>query len=158
MASIKELKEICQPHRGKNHPRDFGYLKHRELSVYITWVILKVAGGKIKANHISIFNIFFGGFLLLLVALAGSQGFSILLLLLFYFSFLLDKVDGEIARYQKNITLRGAYLDEIYLRPISGFEDLRHQQYRYDYNLRYKHGYCGMQSKSDIKNHWKILL
>ena len=29
-------------------------------------------------------------------------------------SFLLDKVDGEIARYQKRITVKGLYLDEVY--------------------------------------------
>ena len=114
MESIKQLKEICQPHRKKEHPGDFGYLKHRELSVYITKVILKLAGTKIKPNHISFFNILFGLIVLSLIALTEDKLFFLLFLFLFYFSFLLDKVDGEIARYQKILTLRGTYLDEVF--------------------------------------------
>jgi len=115
METIKKLKEICQPHRAKaKHPNDWGYLRHRELSIYITRFILRLTGGKIKPNHLSIFNIFFGLFLLLFIAMTRNQATFILLLILFYFSFLLDKVDGEIARYKDMRTLRGAYLDEVY--------------------------------------------
>lgn len=113
--TIKQLKEICQPHRTKTQrSRDFGYLKHRELSIYITKAILLFSGSKIRANQISIFNIFFGLIILLLLAVAEDRLFLIVLLFLFYFSFLLDKVDGEIARYRKTITLQGVYLDDIY--------------------------------------------
>ena len=114
METIEELKEICQPHRKKDHPRDFGYLKHRELSIYITRAILKVAGQKVRPNHLSLFNILFGLILLSLIALTEDKSLFLVLLFLFYFSFLLDKVDGEIARYRNIVTLRGTYLDEIY--------------------------------------------
>lgn len=111
--TIKELKNICQSSKMKNRSMsDWGYLKHRALSIYITKIILKLVGRKIKPNHISIFNIFFG--ILILLLTASNTIPLALLLLLFYFSFLLDKVDGEIARYKNIITLRGAYLDEIY--------------------------------------------
>lgn len=115
METIKELKEICQPHRKQNQrSKDWGYLKHRELSIYITRIILRLAGRGIKPNHISLFNILFGIAILLLIIFNEDKFLFLLFLLLFYFSFLLDKVDGEVARYQKVITLRGAYLDEVY--------------------------------------------
>jgi len=116
METIRELKEICQPHR-TNLPKskDWGYLKHRELSVYITKAILELTGGKIKPNHLSLFNILFGFILLSSIALGTEdRPLFLILLFLFYFSFLLDKVDGEIARYRSIVTLRGTYLDEIY--------------------------------------------
>ena len=115
METIQQLKEICQPHRKAiQKSRDRGYLWHRELSIYLTWVVLKLFGKRITPNQISAFNILFGVVLLSLIAFAENRWFFLLLLLLFYVSFLLDKVDGEVARYQKVITLRGAYLDELY--------------------------------------------
>ena len=115
MERIKELREICQSDKRKHRSlSDWGYLQHRKFSIYITFALLKIFGRKINPNCVSVFNLLFGMALLWLIATAKSQPFFVLLMLLFYFSFLLDKVDGEIARYQKRATLKGVYLDEIY--------------------------------------------
>ena len=115
METIKALRDICQSPKRKNPTAsDWGYLKHRFLSIYITKVVLQLGKGKIKPNSISIFNILFGIIVLALLALIQVQFLFLLLLFLFYFSFLLDKVDVEVARYQKNVTLRGEYLDIVY--------------------------------------------
>ena len=120
METIRELRRICQiqiSEKSKLRKKGmglWGYEKHRIFSIYITKAILKLTKKRIRANFISFFNILFGIIILSLIVFTGNKVFSILLLILFYFSFLLDKVDGEIARYQKRITLKGMYLDEIY--------------------------------------------
>lgn len=115
METIKELRKICQSEKTKNPSlAGLGYTGHRVLSIYITRIILKLAGKKIKPNHISVFNILLGITVLVFIAIFENKLFLLLFLLLFYFSFLLDKVDGEIAKYQKLVTLRGTYLDEVY--------------------------------------------
>lgn len=115
MESIKELKDISQASKRKKHSLgSLGYQNHRNVSIYITKFFLKISGGKIKPNHISIFNILLGLAALILITFADGPLTLSLFFVLFYFSFLLDKVDGEVARYRHLITLRGAYLDEIY--------------------------------------------
>lgn len=114
MESIEKLKEITQ--RGKRTNKNFllasGYLFHRNISVYMTKFILLVFP-RINANTVSFLMIIIGisGGLLLLNENLSVQFSGIVLV---YLSFLLDKVDGEIARYKKEFSLRGMYLDEMY--------------------------------------------
>lgn len=114
MESIKELRKICQEQKtiGKNFALAKGYLFHRRFSIYLTKFFL-IFFPFIKPNFIS--------FLMILASLSGfvflvvyEGGYWPLGIFLFYFGFLLDRVDGEVARYKKSFPLRGVYLDEIY--------------------------------------------
>jgi len=114
MESVEKLKEITQ--RGKRKNKNFllasGYLFHRNISIYMTKFILSVFPNT-RANTVSFLMIIIGisGGLLLLTENLSIQFSGIALV---YLSFLLDKVDGEIARYKKDFSLRGMYLDELY--------------------------------------------
>lgn len=115
MESIKELREICQKQKmtDKNFPLAYGYLFHRRISIYITRFFL-ASFPSITPSAI--------GALMICLSLAGAAGIAfgvsamaeVAGIALVYFGFLLDKVDGEIARYKKVFPLRGMYLDEIY--------------------------------------------
>ncbi len=78
-------------------------------SKYITWVLVKTA---ITANFITIL-----GFLIGLIGLFfigfGNYFFIILGFILLYVYYLTDEIDGEIARYKKQISLKGIYYDEV---------------------------------------------
>lgn len=113
--SIKELKVICQVNK-RDKPKRlimFGYLFHRDISIYFTKAILALTHKKINPNIISLAGIF-------LLIIGSILLFSNLLLwnlvgvAVFYLSFILDKVDGEVARYLRRGSLRGTYLEQVY--------------------------------------------
>ena len=106
--NIDELRVITQ------HPRreyDTWYGKHvcRKLSIYITWLFLKLN----ISPHIAtlIFSVT-GVISCVSFAVGGKLSFIIgaLLLQLWY---LLDHVDGEIARYIDKVTISGIFFDKI---------------------------------------------
>jgi hypothetical protein len=88
-----------------------GYLWHRNVSAYISYGLLRLFPG-ITPNFVSLIMIMVGVAGSVLTSLFGWWG--ILGVLLVYISFLLDKVDGEIARWRRMSSVRGMYLDEIY--------------------------------------------
>lgn len=110
--SIKELRIICQ----KSREGEFYYLGwvernlHRGVSIYITKLFLKL---RISANQTTILG------LLILVAagtfffIPGKPWQWIVGSAMIYFFDVFDRVDGEIARYNKSASLRGKYLDVI---------------------------------------------
>lgn len=105
---IQELRRICQP---SNKFADTIILAKfvRYFSIYLTKLFLYT---KITANQISIISMLFGilgSFLLLNMQPWYIFVGSICLIL----HTLLDFVDGEVARYRKNSTLTGKYLDEV---------------------------------------------
>src|SRR3989344_8786189 len=114
MESIGELRTICQQQKseGKDFPLHFGYGIHRFLSIYITRFLLLTVP-RVSPNFISLAMIVVSimGALLLSRQSLGLQAWGILII---YLGFLLDKVDGEIARYRQHFTAVGVYLDEIY--------------------------------------------
>ena len=110
--SIKELRIICQ----KSREDEFYYLGwvernlHRGVSVYITKLFLKLG---ISANQTTIL-----GFLILVAAgifffIPGKPWQWIVGSVMIYLFDVLDRVDGEIARYNKSASIRGKYLDAI---------------------------------------------
>jgi phosphatidylglycerophosphate synthase len=105
MESIKELRAKCQTvHKG-----DFSAELVRRVSIYITWLLIPTG---ISANGVSILNIFIAA----LSGLAFSFGTLIAYssgILLFVLNTILDGVDGEIARYRKQSSLTGLFLDRI---------------------------------------------
>jgi phosphatidylglycerophosphate synthase len=114
MESVKELKIKCQEQKmtGKDFNLMIGYLAHRKISIYLTKFLLTV-WPPIRPDFVS--------WMMILIGVGGSILLSffnfyaaVLGVFLVYLSFLLDKVDGEIARYKQLFSLRGIYLDEIY--------------------------------------------
>ncbi|PJE64571.1 MAG: hypothetical protein COU90_01895 [Candidatus Ryanbacteria bacterium CG10_big_fil_rev_8_21_14_0_10_43_42] len=110
MESIRELREITQKEKIEGRERPWGYrLFQRGPSIFITRILLTVP---VKPNHITITSILFGvaGTLCLL---SPDWHIKLFGLFFFYLNLLLDRVDGEIARYKKIYSLKGIYLDEI---------------------------------------------
>ncbi len=115
METICELREICQSQK-INKPKfllAIGYTWHRRLSIYITYILLSIFP-RITPNTIS-FSMIIVSIIGCTSLLPGIRNLSIAGMLIVYLGFLLDKCDGEVARYKKINTLRGVYLDELYL-------------------------------------------
>ena len=95
-------------YKNKLQERTLGYGRWipRLLSVYVTWVLLKIFPG-IKPNSVS--------FMMMSVCVAGQvllwKGFYAAGALLLYLSIILDKVDGEVARLKDEFTWTGNFLD-----------------------------------------------
>lgn len=111
MESIKELREICQAGKvEKSRQRYWWYLVFgRYPSIYITRLLLPLP---ITPNAVSIISIILG-LAGVVCFLQPSISSNILGTILIYFYWLLDKVDGEIARYKNLQSLQGKYLDEV---------------------------------------------
>lgn len=92
------------------------YRWQRSISIRISWLLVKIFPG-IKPNHVSVFNIILTLFVFLLSFWAWDFGpfyMVIIQLLLLNFTSVLDKIDGEIARYTEIFTQQGLYYDLIY--------------------------------------------
>ena len=115
-AFISELRQRCQQHKW-SESRGLTRL-HRYVSIYVTACLVRTP---ISANALTVLSIItgLGGSLVL----AALPDFSLVGVALLYASFLLDQVDGEVARYRNATSLSGSYLDElrhifIYAAPI----------------------------------------
>lgn len=110
MIHIQELRDKTQKAKLEQKYRAWHYKPlQRGPSIFITAVLIKTS---ISANAVSILSIFagiLGAFILLFPTPYGI----IIGLLIFYLNILLDKVDGEIARYRNQFSVRGVFLDEI---------------------------------------------
>ena len=107
MERPSELREICQA--GKlNEPA--WYVVHRRLSIYVTWALLHTP---VTPNHVTAAMMVLavvGAALLAFQSLTVNlAGFALL-----YVSFILDKVDGEIARYRGVESPRAILLDRFH--------------------------------------------
>jgi hypothetical protein len=107
MESIAQLKQITQGE--KRATQSARYTRMRDVSVYVTWVLLHTP---ITANQVTAIGIAFGLLGVILVAMP-SPSIGIAGCILLWIHILLDKVDGEVARYRKTVSLRGIFLDEI---------------------------------------------
>lgn len=111
MESPSRIRIICQA--GKEGDPGW-YRIHRRISIYLTWLSLHT---RVTPNHISLLMIVVGGTgaaLLSFVQLwVNLLGFCLL-----YMAFLLDKVDGEIARYRRMESVRGILLDRVHHRLV----------------------------------------
>jgi phosphatidylglycerophosphate synthase len=111
MERPRDLRAICQAGKGG----DPGwYVIHRRISIYVTWVVLRAG---ISLGSISFAMLGLGVVGAGLVAVQGGAwnafGFAFL-----YFVFLLDKVDGEVARYRGIESVHGILLDRFYHRLV----------------------------------------
>ena len=88
------------------------YFVHRRISTVITWVVLNMLPG-VTPNQISLIMLLTG--IVGTILLAMPDPFSSALgLLLLYFSLLLDKVDGDVARFREQYSDFGKIIDEWY--------------------------------------------
>lgn len=105
---IATLREIC--HRGKlEKDRRSWYAASRSVAIYITWLLIHTG---ITANQVTLMTVSLalaGAALLATppawLALCGAG------LLLAYH--LLDKVDGDVARFRRTFSIVGVYMDEV---------------------------------------------
>lgn len=101
MESIKDLRKICQ---SKSFTEHFTLRVFRVFSIYITRIFLPL---KFSPNFVSFLGFFVG--------IAGGYLYVkdsfILGSILFLLFFVLDVVDGEIARYRKKTSHFGGWLD-----------------------------------------------
>jgi phosphatidylglycerophosphate synthase len=107
--SIKELREICQATRENEFLQMSWFSKNclRKVSIYFTKLFLLM---KISANQATFIGLLMGiaaGIFLTF----GSALFWIIGALLLYLFLVFDDVDGEIARYTKTASPRGAFWD-----------------------------------------------
>ncbi len=111
MESPSELRAICQAGKGD---APGWYRIHRNLSIYITWALLHTP---IRLNQVTLLMMFCGlaGAALLIPRRLEANALGFLVL---YLSFLLDKVDGEIARYRGASAVHGILLDRFHHRLI----------------------------------------
>jgi phosphatidylglycerophosphate synthase len=104
--SIAELRRICQADKLQ---RSRGLTRlNRFVSIYATFVALALG---VSANVLTVLSILAGLAGAVLLAWPAYQA-NLGGVTLLYVSFLLDQVDGEVARYHRT-TVTGAYLDEI---------------------------------------------
>lgn len=108
MESIKKLREICQNPVEYHNPRSlFENRLWRPFSIYITKLLLFTS---LKPNHVTFFMIFWA-FLSGLLFSIGTYWYMLAGAIVLAFLYILDAVDGEMARYKKMTSLEGVYLD-----------------------------------------------
>ncbi len=110
MESVKELREQLQREKLENRERPWGYrLFQRGPSIYITRLLIPTP---ITPNMLSVFSILAGMYGACLL-ISPEWYIKLFALFFFYLHLILDRVDGEIARYKKIFSLKGIYLDEL---------------------------------------------
>lgn len=94
----------------------FIYRWQRKISVFLSWLLIKI-WPNILPNHVSIFNVILLWLLLISIPFWPVRSNSLLIfieLILLSLTSILDKVDGEIARYKNYFTQSGLYFDLLY--------------------------------------------
>lgn len=110
METIRELRNLLQKEKLENRERPWGYrLFQRGPSIFLTWILIRTPLTPNILTLSSILSGFYGAYLLL----CPAWYIKLLALFFFYLHLLLDRVDGEVARYKKQFSLKGIYLDEI---------------------------------------------
>src|SRR3989344_1807828 len=106
MESIKELRQICQT---KKQPM-YMQLVSTRIYIYVTKLYLYTG---LSADYVTIF--------MMLLVIAGSiimatgSLWNILIgILLIHFTIILDNVNGEVARYNREDGLIGTFLEQVY--------------------------------------------
>ena len=106
MESITELRKICQSSRPSIF-NDFLNRFYYRVSIYFTWLCLKL---NLTANQVTVISVLFsilGGFLIT----SNNHYFTIIGFICFHIFAILDMSDGEVARYRGEGGMRGHFLD-----------------------------------------------
>ena len=107
--TLKEIREFKHRINPEERQGAYGYYFIRPFSIYLTYLALRFG---LSANQVTVLQALFG------VAGAVLLGFPhtamILLGLAFLqFGFVLDNVDGEVARFRRQVSVSGKFLDSI---------------------------------------------
>jgi len=100
---IQELREASR----KNEHEPLGIRVFRVFSIYLTALFVKLRFSPNLVSFLSIASAVGGGGVLML----GSYQFLVTGTAVLLFSFLLDRCDGELARYTGKLTAYGSYLE-----------------------------------------------
>ncbi|OGZ43159.1 MAG: hypothetical protein A3J55_02020 [Candidatus Ryanbacteria bacterium RIFCSPHIGHO2_02_FULL_45_17b] len=110
MESIQELRENLQREKLEGRERPWGYRWfQRGPSIFLTWLLVRTPLAPNTITLLSIFSGLIGAYFFL----CPNGILKLLALFLFYLHLILDRVDGEVARYKKRFSLKGIYLDEL---------------------------------------------
>ena len=115
MISFQEFKQQSQAGKGdKIRSAGLVYRLQRRLSVRLSWLIAKWLPG-FRPNQLSAMNVVL---VVLTVLLSLRQpvvaSFAVGQLILLWFSSVLDKMDGELARFRHHFSQAGIYYDLLY--------------------------------------------
>ena len=108
--SIKELREICQDSKEYTPRKITAWTEkniNRRISIYFTRIFIKTG---LSANQITLMNLF----IVLIAGLFltfGNPKYWIIGVLFLYLQLIFDRVDGEVARYNKSASAAGDYWD-----------------------------------------------
>ncbi|MFA6253162.1 MAG: CDP-alcohol phosphatidyltransferase family protein [Patescibacteria group bacterium] len=129
-----EFKEKCLRPKLNKMSGDRIYRWERNFSVRLSWLLVKIFP-KLKANQVTVISLF----LLLIIFLANFfktnavENFYIALiqLITLYFVGILDKIDGEVARYRDQYSQRGIYYDRMvhFFYPLVFYFSIGHFYY-----------------------------
>jgi len=107
MENIAQLRERCQ--KEKLRANTGMTLMNRKISIYMTWLLLHT---KLSASQVTFSSIIIG-IIGSFFFIPGVCKLNLIGIFFLYFSFLLDQVDGEIARYYNTPSFNLLYLDEL---------------------------------------------
>lgn len=126
--SLKELNQICQKPRYREVGNWMARHIIRDAALPLTWLLLHT---QITANQVTALSLVTGLLGMVCLALSGS-GFFLLGVFFLQFWYLLDHVDGQIARYRKTSCLSGRFFDFVTHHIIHGtlFFSLGYYNYR----------------------------
>jgi phosphatidylglycerophosphate synthase len=111
LPSINELKNICQKfYKDPNGPlsETFSRYTYHKITIYISWLFLHT---KISPNQVSLMSLITGLAGCIFLTLPGL--YPIIGIILFNLTYILDIVDGDIARFRKICSLSGAFFDRL---------------------------------------------
>ncbi|MDP2923632.1 MAG: CDP-alcohol phosphatidyltransferase family protein [Candidatus Omnitrophota bacterium] len=107
--NLKDLNAICQKKDYKTKGNWMARHITRDMALVLSWLLLHTP---ITANQVTLFSLVAGGLGCVMFAHGSKVAMAVgaILLQLWY---LLDHVDGQIARYRKQVTLTGVYFDYV---------------------------------------------
>jgi phosphatidylglycerophosphate synthase len=109
LSEVKNFKYRINPTEEIEGRGNFGYYVIRPISLYFTWLILQTG---MSANQITVLHGIIGTAGAVMLGFADDTWRFVGLALL-YFSYVLDNVDGEVARFKKQVSISGKYLDSV---------------------------------------------
>lgn len=107
MITIKEVREKCSFEDLETNWRS---KLLRKYSVYPTWALLQT---NVTANKVT-FLMFVFGLASIALFTIGNYFSSLVAILFFHFSILLDYCDGAVARYRNTFSFKGVYYDSMH--------------------------------------------
>lgn len=107
--SIKELREICYKDSKGRRPLYMEWVTMK-ISIYVTKLLLYTP---IRADHVTIGMVLLAILGSVLMAF-GDLSYMLIGILIIHFTVVLDNVNGEVARYRKEGSMMGTFLEQYY--------------------------------------------